>query len=191
MHTQEKKGKRGKKKERRERNQLRTASMYQYKSTSVQFYTFYTCFGAGLSNFISSQVSCPRRYLSAEEMTTNIWLHQSGLDYRPNTQQKGDECYQICVSNYTARVLEGDKVCLLSQSRVGERMLLKSLNGTPHSIAERQRQREKSLSADQSYQVLITISYSLVGPQLGPGGFIIRAFHFNQRQTKTNIGTRH
>lgn len=31
--------------------------MYQYKSTSVQFYTFYTCLAAGLSDFISPHAS--------------------------------------------------------------------------------------------------------------------------------------
>lgn len=89
MHTHEKKAREAK--ERRERNQLSTASMYQYKSTSVQFYTFYTCFGAGVSDFISSQVTRPGRFVCAADMTTDIWLHQSSSRPEPCTQQEDNK----------------------------------------------------------------------------------------------------
>lgn len=69
----------------------------------------------------------------------------------PIPSRKVMNAIKFCVSNYRAQLLEGDGVCLLSQSHVGKTMLLKSLNGTPLSISERERQREKSLSADQSY----------------------------------------
>lgn len=64
------------------------------------------------------------------------WQQKHGFISRlrivgPIPSRKVMNAIKFCVSNYRAQLLEGDEVCLLSQSHVGEKMLLKSLNWDP------------------------------------------------------------
>lgn len=74
------------------------------------------------------------------------------------------------VFQITAQLLEGDKVCLLSQSHDGEKTLLKSLNGTPLSISEK-RETKREISVSRS--VLLAFNNNLIfcsGPGTGARG---------------------
>lgn len=76
IETHSRRGTHGKRRERREREiNSRRRQCINMNSAVYSFTLSYICLGARLSNFIFSRVTCPRRYLPAEEMTSNIWLH--------------------------------------------------------------------------------------------------------------------
>lgn len=141
-----------KKRVERERNQFSTASMYQYKSTSVQFYTFYT--------FIlepDCQTLFPHKWrVLADIAQLTKWQQTYGFISRvwiwgPILSRKTANAVKFCLSNFTAQLLEGDDVCLLSQSQVGERDAFEEFEWDPAQHLWAPETREKSMSADQSY----------------------------------------